>query len=160
MSLAEPMGPYCARRQSAERIRPSPWRDRRVCDDIRQGIGNKFSLIGCYGPLMYINTFPAVLPKLCVQVKVHAPADRPFAKLILRVLRDDQQLIEMPATEAVLASARAERPGSPGGQFLNALLVMLPFPVEGPCLLRVEAETEEGTLDGGALCIEPAPTRQ
>ena len=36
------------------------------CDDFRQEIGNKFSLMGCYGTDLYVPQFPITLPKLCV----------------------------------------------------------------------------------------------
>jgi hypothetical protein len=48
------------------------------CDDIRFEQQNKISLIGCYGPEMYIFTpLPAVLPKFGVFVQARFP----FAKM-------------------------------------------------------------------------------
>jgi hypothetical protein len=37
------------------------------CDDVRQEIGNKFSLMGCYGSDLYVPAFPITLPKLCAR---------------------------------------------------------------------------------------------
>lgn len=36
------------------------------CDDIRQEVSGKVSLIGTYGSHMYVDGFPVRLPKLCV----------------------------------------------------------------------------------------------
>jgi len=36
------------------------------CDDIRQEIGNKVTLVGCYGDELYVPDFPAHIHKLCV----------------------------------------------------------------------------------------------
>lgn len=128
------------------------------CDDIRQELGNKFSLMGCYGPSMFVRSFPAVLPKLCVQVKAYSPIDRPFTKFIIRVLRDDQQIAEMHGKPDELAAVtKGERPDGVQWQLVTAFVVMTPFAVEGPCVLRVEAETEDCVLNGGRFRIELAP---
>jgi hypothetical protein len=31
------------------------------CDDVRQEIGNKFSLMGCYGSDLYVPAFPITM---------------------------------------------------------------------------------------------------
>jgi hypothetical protein len=123
------------------------------CDDIRQEVGNKFSLMGCYGPSMLVSAFPLLLPKLCAQVKVMTAITRPFQRLAIRVHRDDELLIEMPISSQTLASAD-DYPSWARFQMVNALVVMAPFQVDAPCSLRVEAETEDGCLSGGAFRIE------
>lgn len=77
------------------------------CDDIRQEVGNKYSLVGCYGPSMLLSAVPVVLSKLCAFVRIYTPVNRPFAKLSIRVLRGDQLLTEMEIPQEVLASIRA-----------------------------------------------------
>ncbi len=43
---------------------------------------------------------------------------------------------------------------------VSSALVVSPFPVEEPCMLHLEVETEEGVLNGGAFSIEKASTPQ
>ena len=131
------------------------------CDDVRPELGNKVSLMGCYGPSMLLTSFPAVLPKLCAHVKVYAPTDRPFAKLAIRIFRGDQILMDLKVPPEALANAlSAERPLDAKWQIAGSLLTMSPFPVEEPCELRVEIETEDGTISGGTFRIESAPKLQ
>jgi len=125
------------------------------CDDIRQEVGNKFSLIGCYGTEILVSTIPAALPKLCSAIKIYTPVSRPFTKLTLRLLRGDSVVAELtfpPESLAVLP------PLVEGARWLTIVgaLVMAPFPVEEPCTLRVEAETEEGVIHGGSIWIKAA----
>jgi hypothetical protein len=123
------------------------------CDDIRQEVGNKFSLIGCYGPSMLVNVFPVIFPKLCMQVRACTPATRPFQQLVIRVFKDDQVILEVPTSPESLFDS-GELPEWARFQAINALFVMSPFQTETPCLLRVEAETEEGLLQGGTFKVE------
>lgn len=37
-----------------------------ICDDIRQEIGNKISLMGLYDDAVVVKRFPARLPKICI----------------------------------------------------------------------------------------------
>jgi len=128
------------------------------CDDIRQEVGNKYSLIGCYGPSMLVGAFPVLLPKLCAFLRIYTPISRPFARVSMRILRGDQSLTEMEIPQQALENIR-------GGQQLQdatliivgSALVMSPFPVEEPTMLRVEVETEDGVLSGGKFRIEKVP---
>lgn len=39
-----------------------------ICDDIREEIGNKVSLMGIYGDNIVFPILPAVMPKLCIYI--------------------------------------------------------------------------------------------
>lgn len=127
------------------------------CDDIRQEVGNKYSLLGCYGPSMLLSAMPVVLPKLCAFVRIYTPVDRPFAKLSIRVLRGDQVLTEMEIPQEALASIRTiEHPAGETFVIVGSGLAMSPVAIEEPCMLRIDVETDEGPLNGGTLRIERA----
>jgi hypothetical protein len=55
------------------------------CDDIRQEVGGKISLMGCYGNDMRFHgvAFPILIPKLCVHIVAKLPGDRPIPPLKL-----------------------------------------------------------------------------
>ena len=131
------------------------------CDDVRQEVGNKISLMGCYGQSMLISTFPVLLPKLCAQIKAYTPLERPFAQIVLRLLRGDQALVEMRVPPETLAiPSTMPIPPEARWHMIVGVLAMSPFHVEEPCTLRVEVDTEEGTLSGGTFRIEQAPAVQ
>ena len=67
------------------------------CDDVRQEIGNKFSLMGCYGTDLYVPSFPITLPKLCVFVNARTPRENPFQQLTLRLVKGGEVLSELVA---------------------------------------------------------------
>jgi hypothetical protein len=123
------------------------------CDDIRQELGNKFSLIGCYGPLIQVHPLPSVLPKLCASVKVYTPIERPFGKLVVRILRGDTAVAEMPFANESALPPPVPMDGA-RWQMAIAMFIMSPFPVEAACTLRVEVETDERMLSGGTTWIK------
>jgi hypothetical protein len=127
------------------------------CDDIRQEVGNKVSLMGCYGTKMFLAKFPVVLPKLCIQVQVTTPINKPFERLVIRVLRDDEPIAELSAEVEKFKKASVA-PAWARWQHMRAFMVLSPFQVDAPCKLRVRAETEDGTVDSGAFSIEEPPT--
>ncbi len=124
------------------------------CDDIRHEVGNKFSLIGCYTGVIQIEPIPSVMPKLCAMVKVHTSIERPFSKLVVRILRENKPVAEL-AFPAEAFDTQPQMLLGATGQQVVAMIVMAPFPVESACDLRVEAETEEGTIVGGSVWIRP-----
>lgn len=129
------------------------------CDDIRNELGNKASLMGCYTSSLQVQNFPTTLPKLCAQVKFFTPLDRPFGRFVVRVMRGDTSLgeIQFPAQPAEQQNPLPE--GVKGHQAI-AHIVMAPFIIESPCTICIEVETEEETIRSGNLWItatEAAP---
>jgi hypothetical protein len=108
------------------------------CDDVRQEIGNKFSLMGCYGTDLYVPAFPF---------------KRPFERLALRLVRGEDVLSELVANPEKLNA------GDPPPEWarwlaMTGILAVTPFHASGPCRLRVIAETESGTIESGQFLIE------
>lgn len=132
------------------------------CDDIRQEIGGKLSYIGVYTGGLFVPQFPITLPKLCLAMSVVTPTDRPFRKLSFRVLRGEEQLAEAALDETQLVNAVNATDDVPEDerkdrvQVLQAHIVFSPFNIDGPCILRVRAETEDEELRGLGLQIQQA----
>lgn len=136
------------------------------CDDIRHEVGGKTSYTGVYTSKLLVPSFPVLVPKLCLVITAVTSADTPFKKFSIRILKDDTILIEQSLTDAnitqgVNALSDLPKHNSPERiQVLNLSLVFSPFPIEGPCVLRVRGETENGELRGPGLIIEQTPATQ
>jgi hypothetical protein len=123
------------------------------CDDVRQEIGNKFSLMGCYGTDLYVPAFPITLPKLCAFVYARTPRENPFRQLSLRLMKGGDVLSELVANPEKLDSGDAP-PSWARWLTMTGVLVATPFHVSAPCRLQVFAETESETLESGQFLIE------
>ncbi len=122
------------------------------CDDVRQEIGNKFSLMGCYGTDLYVPAFPITLPKLCAFVHVRTDRGHPFERLTLRLVRGDDVLSELVANPEKLNAG--DTPDWARWISMTGILAVTPFHANGPCRLRVVAETESGTIESGQFLVE------
>ncbi|MBL1276387.1 MAG: hypothetical protein COB30_009885 [Ectothiorhodospiraceae bacterium] len=121
------------------------------CDDIRQEAGNKYSLMGCYGNELLVEKFPVLLPKLCVQVRVITPIDKPFSKLIIRAVMDSDIMAEM---NIISGETTPQIPSGIDDSVRTELSVMMtfsPLPITEPSKLRIEAEADNEILCGGFL---------
>jgi hypothetical protein len=128
------------------------------CDDVRQEIGNKFSLMGCYGSDLFVPKFPFTLPKLCVFVNCRTPASRPFKSLTLKLMRQEEAIAELAANPAGLDSDE-RTPDWVRWLTMTGILVVTPFHAKEPCHLRVVAETESGSIESGRFVIDRMPVR-
>jgi hypothetical protein len=122
------------------------------CDDVRQEIGNKFSLMGCYGADLYVPAFPITLPKLCVFVHVRTPREHPFQRLTLRLVRGSDVLSELVANPDKLNAGTT--PDYARWLSMTGILAVAPFHAAGPCRLQVLAETEAETLESGQFLVD------
>lgn len=126
------------------------------CDDVRVEVGNKLTLVGCYGADLLLNSYPIVLPKLAVYVRAYAPAEKPFQKLILCLRQNDDQVIgelEFPAEQ--LAESVNLQPPNARWQTIQAVMFASPLLVQTAGFIRIDAETEDGPLIGSKLVIHP-----
>lgn len=129
------------------------------CDDIRQEIGGKLSFVGVYSGSLFVQTFPATLAKLCLSVRVVTPASKPLRSLTLLVLRDEEVLQEI-IVEKEQLDAASDSSGALGKEHVQVaqfFLVFSPITFENPCVLRVQAQTEEGDCRGISLDVGLPP---
>lgn len=136
------------------------------CDDVRQELSGKSTMVGVYGNEMYVAEFPAVLPTFSIVTSVWTVQSRPFQKLIFRVLLDDTVL-----SEEVLDIEQAQKlwneavnqetlkPNPLARQLISRVARFSPFVLEKEAALRVRVETEDGELRTSGLGIRLPPSQ-
>jgi hypothetical protein len=109
---------------------------------------------------MYVQSLPFVLPKFCALVKAFTPIDRPYIKLVTRILRDDVTLGEFSFHSTDLENVATAPEFHPGAHYTAVPIhfVLTPFAIDNPCRIRVEVETEDATLYGGSIWIGLPPS--
>lgn len=133
------------------------------CDDIRYEVGHKRSLMGIFAGRMYVDRLPITLPKLCVVAEISTPVNRPLKTFCLRLLKDDQEVGRAEYGPDILTMHERMRDNLPEEDQDEARLVIItdiilsPLALDGPCKLRLRADTEEGEIKGPALRIQMMP---
>jgi len=131
------------------------------CDDVRQEVGGKLSLIGVYNGVMYVQQFPVTLPKLWVVAIFVTSKDEPPKSLKLRVFKDNEPFADLDATPEhlqQLANAREPVVPLPEGSrrviSTQTQVCFAPLILDAPCVLRVTAITETGETRGLSLQVQ------
>ena len=137
------------------------------CDDIRQEVAGKISVMGIYGAeLNVFSSFPTVLPKLCLVVMARFPLEQTITnpKLQIYLPEDDETpsiLLELPDWPVTKEQTeqKSELP-FPDALQLNSRFsfhTLSPFFIRQEGWLRVRVLTDEGRLKVGALKIKSTP---
>jgi hypothetical protein len=126
------------------------------CDDVRYEIGNKYSLIGCYGDELIVDKLPALLPKLGVQIRAFTTIDKVFTKLVLRAFLGEDMIAEANIEFGKISAEDAPTDATRMG--IMTFMFFSPLGITEPSVLRIEAETEDGVLSGGKLRIRERTT--
>lgn len=131
-------------------------------DDVRHEISGKTSYIGVYSGKLLAKSFPTILPKLCITLKITTPASNPFKSLTAKIYKDDEVIAtgELPSEE--LDKNQDAIPSDDGVAAKKVSSVQMgfefsPFVIDNPCMLRVRVENEGKELRGIGLRIEQAP---
>lgn len=126
-----------------------------LCDDIRQEMGNKYSLMGCYQGELVVPMAPAVLPKLCIFASIYTPKGKPFKSLMMRVVQDDdKELARIEIQDEGLVVESQNHDESATRKIISTAIVFAPFAIEKPSTLRIKAMTEEGEIIGPRFLIK------
>ncbi len=134
------------------------------CDDIRQEIGGKLSLMGVYNGVMYVQQFPVNLPKLWIMATYVVAREKPPKSLKLRVFKNNEPLADLDALPDYLKElANTREPVVPvpdGSERMVAShmhVCFSPLALDGPCVLRVAAITDQGEVRGLGLQVQQQP---
>ncbi|MGZ7132609.1 MAG: hypothetical protein ACXVH6_04450 [Halobacteriota archaeon] len=128
------------------------------CDDVRNEVGGKTTLVGIYDSQMNVSAdkdqLPIAIPKLCIAVTAQTPKENPFRKLKFKLLRDGEVVQEITAGQELLDSS-IEAIEKRGNNFhiYRALFVAQPLLLDSSFIFRVHAETESEELIAPALRV-------
>ncbi|MDQ8001696.1 MAG: hypothetical protein REU00_17505 [Pseudomonadota bacterium] len=126
------------------------------CDDIRQEVGNKPSLMGLYTGSIVLPQLPFTLPRLSLFNWLWTPIDQPFeTEIELRLRRDDGHvLIDMRLNSSGEVEAGRNEVDATGIQVGTAFGIgPVEFP-DGMKYLVVEATVDGETIQGPKLRVK------
>jgi len=133
------------------------------CDDIREEIGNKFSLMGVYASDMLISELPSTISKLCVAVRLVVPIKSKLSSAVMLEVIKDQKSKNTPealATSQITAKqleqAFTQTPAG-GDYLLQANFMIGPLTFDQECAVRVRALVGKQVLEGASLQIRQYP---
>jgi hypothetical protein len=108
-----------------------------VCDDVRQEVGNKVTVVGVYSDEILIPappSWPVILPKLGVFLRIKPFEDFVPKNFEVRFLHDGKQI----------GLATGEVAGFDPDKSSTIVVVGSPFPLPGPGQLRFELSFTAG----------------
>ena len=126
------------------------------CDDIRQEVGYKFSLMGCYSGEVIVDTIPVMLPKLCASITAITPLDQPFINLTFRAYLNEDIIAEsiIPTSNLEENYERLKKNSAEYTKIMiKVQMAFIPLIIQEQSVLRIEAETEDGIIKGPKLKI-------
>lgn len=127
------------------------------CDDIRNEIGNKLTLVGVYQGALVASPIPALLPKLCVVLTLHTPKERMFEQVSVVGTYDDQEAFRMELSKEELDSITADLPppsADTKSYEMTLMATLTPFQIETTGTLKLEIIADGEQLRCSSLSIK------
>lgn len=133
------------------------------CDDIREEVGSKRSLMGIYQAEMFVSAMPIMLPKLCAFVTLTFPNQKEISKIEVKIVRgSNKEELLTTGTFSPQQPTNSELGdlGIPFSSKTIALaLVLSPFSIESETTLQVLAEVDDSQITSQPLRIRLAPSQ-
>ena len=125
------------------------------CDDVRNEVGNKLSLMGVYGQDLLLRKFPATISKLCVVMVLDLPSGTVAQEAVFVLKRGDEILGRAVTSIAEALRARGDAPAADSGERLSIRFIahMSPMVFDAPCELIAYVEVAGEVVPGGRLKV-------
>lgn len=133
------------------------------CDDARQEVTRKMTLVGCYGPQMIVPTFPFTLSQLYVVINARIPIEiNPSKKASLTVRLNGENingmLLDIDIDDEPQKSSEAPYDlGEITESLFNACLGLKNLQIEKPSILEAVAIIEGKEYFSSKLKVIPQP---
>lgn len=123
------------------------------CDDVREEMGNKHSLMGIYGDNISVPAFPGAMTKFAIYVRIHLPIDfEPYEmKLFLSYPNGDRTLMNTIEKSMVRKSLKDAKASGNIIAGIYSIQIAAPFPVSEQGRIYVELEVESDILKLGSI---------
>ncbi|WP_155274241.1 DUF6941 family protein [Pseudomonas chlororaphis] len=129
------------------------------CDDVRHEVNGKTSLIGVVSSLLYVSSFPCVIPKLYVLITAMTGRDDPFKSLSFKVLVGEETAFDVALGEDEIQQI-SQGQGlieDPKGFSAQAMVMISPLNLQGPSKIKVFVVADGEKIDCAALQVSLAP---
>ncbi len=103
-----------------------------LCDDVRQEVGNKVSLMGIYSKDILVNKVPVILPHLCLAIFIEG-LQTPFSKVRVTVKTPEAEPINI----------TSQPPSKLKGDNFNIVIGMAPFRIKGTGQAKFELHFDD-----------------
>ena len=130
------------------------------CDDIRNEVNGKHSLMGVLGSLMYLPDFPAVLPKLCAVLTACTPFDQPFKSVSFKGTMDGNELFEIGLNSDQIDQLLKQNGGlvdNPTRFDAKAIVILSPLHVARATNIKVTVIADGEEIECNGIQISKAP---
>jgi len=116
------------------------------CDDIRQEMQGKLSLIGVYDTQVLVPEFPANIMRMCVLITAMTPISKPFSEICFIGKFGDRELFQLNIDKDQLREADEASPKDPDAIFQKIQTVAFVNPLfleqPGDIVIEVVADGE------------------
>lgn len=113
------------------------------CDDIRHEMGNKFTLVGCYGQDMFLRSLPTSLQRICIHFCIQSLDKSPIQSVNLELQQDNKTVHKM---DLVINQ-------SPEQHVVNGGFDLLNIEIKEKTTLSLIATVDGNTISGPSLDI-------
>lgn len=123
------------------------------CDDIREEVGNRVTIVGVMSDAVYLDTVPAILPKFGIYARIRLPIDYAAKNILFRILEPsgagnaiglfDADMIEKSRQDAIAARL-------PDMSFV-VRAVAVPFQINVEGFAKIEIDIDSKTIEAGEL---------
>lgn len=136
------------------------------CDDVRQEIGNKTSLMGLYSGELFVQELPAALSKLCVVIVCRTSVEEPFTTLSVRLNvagGDTVAEVALPpeALKQLMEHAKSHGSDDDPVRYMSVgtSIILSPYLIQEPHTLKAVAIADGEEYPAGRLRIAAADLR-
>jgi hypothetical protein len=135
------------------------------CDDVRQEVGGKKTLVGVYGTVLYVPAFPTLIPKFYAITTLICDSTKIPRQLTIRLDYGKEEIAKADLTSEDLqefiteadkeaAEERGQFPESdPSKIRLTVEIMVSPFVIREGRRLASHVETEHGSVRAGSLVV-------
>jgi len=142
----------------------NPYLETIFCDDIRQEISGKRTLVGVYEHNLLVESFPVTLPKLCLVTRLVVPASTEFERISFEVMKGDESILLAEIPPEIVKNIKAKESidvieGLKGEKvyIYSSQVVFSPIKFEEAIPLKVKARLDDSELKGVGLQIATLP---
>lgn len=131
------------------------------CEDIRAEKSGTETIVGVFPDNINVPSFPGMMPKLGVYVRIHVPTDEDLRSVRIELVdADEDQSVLADIDEDFLVNARKQSE-SAGQSYIGMIVrsVMSPFPVQRSGRINVYIRVDEGQpIIIGTLKLSQTPS--
>lgn len=131
------------------------------CDDVREEVNGKMTIVGSFNRYLYVESLPIVIPKFCIILQTYSDGDDLLKNFKITIKQNDEEITTQEVDASSINGLSPKDEALPKNSYIptytQSVFIVSPLQADKRLVIDIYIEADGETYRAPGLIIDKAP---